>query len=98
MNMTKSMPLFILCATLLSACGQNGFLARTGQTCEKLPPSDERIACEQKVKASLAAAEKQRAQEQTDARKLEDAPGAASERANKLCFTRQATGERVCPN
>lgn len=88
----------ILSATLLSACGQNGFLARTGQTCEKLPPSTERIACEQKVKASLAAAEKQRAQEQADARKLEDAPDVSSDRAKKLCFTRQSTGELVCPN
>lgn len=90
--------LLILSATLLSACGQNGFLARTGQTCEKLPPSDERIACEKRVKASLAAAEKQRAQEQADARKLEEAPDAVSERARKLCFTRQSTGEVVCPN
>jgi len=96
--MTKYLLLFILSATLLSACGQNGFLARTGQTCEKLPPSDERIACEKRVKASLAAAEKQRAQEQADARKREDAPGAASDTAKKLCFTRQATGELICPN
>ncbi|MFM2059952.1 MAG: hypothetical protein RLY71_4337 [Pseudomonadota bacterium] len=96
--MTRYSLLFILSATLLSACGQNGFLARTGQTCEKLPPSAERIACEQKVKASLAAAEKQRAQEQAEARKLEDAPGVASDRAKKLCFTRQSTGELVCPN
>jgi hypothetical protein len=96
--MIKYLPIFLLSSSLLSACGSNGFLARTEQSCEKIPPSDERIACEKKVKEILAAAEKQRAKEQADSKKMDDAAGAASDRTKKLCFTRQSTGELVCPN
>lgn len=47
--------------SLLSGCGVNGWLADHEQSCRKYPPSDERVACEQRFKETLAASDKQRA-------------------------------------
>lgn len=97
--MLKHLLIFLLSSFLLTACASDGFLARTAHSCNKIPPSDERIACQQKVKETLDAAEKQRAKEQADAKKSEENPGATStDRTKNLCFTRQSTGELVCPN
>lgn len=89
---------FFLLVPLLNACGSSGFLASTEQTCNKYPPSDERTACEKKNKEILSAAEKQRAQERAEAQKSVEKADPASGKKNDLCFTRQSTGERVCPN
>jgi hypothetical protein len=84
-------------ATLISGCGVNGWLVNHEQSCNKYPPSDERIACEKRFKEILAASEKQRTQDREKAA-LEMQPDSSSDTKNGLCFKRQATGETVCPN
>ena len=82
---------------LLSGCGVNGWFASHEQSCNKYPPSDERVACEKRFKETLAAAERQRAQDREKAL-LESKPEGSAEPRNGLCFKRQSTGEMVCPN
>ena len=83
--------------SLLSGCGVNGWMANHEQSCRKYPPSDERVACEQRFKETLAASDKQRAADREKAL-LESQPDGSTEPRNGLCFKRQSTGEMVCPN
>ena len=94
-------PIFTLAAislsSLLCGCGANGWLASHEQSCNKYPPSDERVACEKQLKEVFAAAEKQRAQDRENAMK-ETQPDIKNDPKKGLCFKRQSTGETVCPN
>lgn len=83
--------------SLLYGCGANGWLANHEQSCNKYPPSDERVACEKRFNETLAASERQRAlnREKT---LLETQPEGSRDRKKGLCFKRQSTGEMVCPN
>jgi hypothetical protein len=72
-------------------------MANHEQSCRKYPPSDERVACEQRFKETLAASDKQRAADREKAL-LESQPDGSTEPRNGLCFKRQSTGETVCPN
>jgi hypothetical protein len=83
--------------SLLAGCGSNGWLANHEQSCNKYPPSDERVACEKRFKEILAASEKQRTQERQNATR-ESEPEGSSDPKKGLCFKRQSTGETVCPN
>lgn len=83
--------------SLLGGCGANGWLANHEQSCNKYPPSDERVACEKQFKEILVATEKQRTLDRQNA-KREAQPESSNDPKKGLCFKRQSTGETVCPN
>jgi hypothetical protein len=79
---------------MLMACGTDGFMARAEGACVKYPTPDARAECEQRQRQALSDFKKQQEQDHKAQRALEkDAPSPRS-----LCFTRQPSGELVCPN
>jgi len=83
---------------MLSGCGSNGMLnpnAWNEESCVKYPTPDARADCVRRIKEAEAAFEKQK---QADERRQRALDGGQSRKANDLCFTRQSTGEVVCPN
>ena len=85
----------IVAATLLNACGANGFLERVTEVCNKYPTPDARADCERRTSDSQDAFKKQK--EENDKKQRASDKGDTT-KPDGLCFTRQSTGERVCPN
>lgn len=83
--------------SLLSGCGSNGWLTNHEQSCNKYPPSDERVACQKRLDEIFAASKKEREQDRDKALQETQTDG-RSDPKKGLCFKRQSTGEMVCPN
>jgi hypothetical protein len=94
LSMSRSSAALVL-ASLLAACGINGPVAKAEFTCNKYPSHDAKADCERREKDTKAA---MRQEEQARESRQREAERADTARPKDLCFTRQSTGERVCPN
>ncbi|MFZ4552536.1 MAG: hypothetical protein ACOYNB_12005 [Aquabacterium sp.] len=87
-------------AWLLAALASGSALAvpplyHNEQSCSKFPTPSAQAECREKQKQTMEAFEKERRKKSADVdfKKRTDQPA-----KKDLCFTRQSTGETVCPN
>jgi hypothetical protein len=86
-------PLALLLPLSIAYAGENA-LFKAENSCLKYPPSDARTECMRTEREAAAESEKERQREKAAAKSSES----GRPKKNDLCFTRKATGERVCPN
>lgn len=83
-------------APLSTALAVSSTLLKAEHMCLKYPTIEARADCQRREKESQAAFDKAEAQALRD--KGWKKEGAGDKAKGDLCFTRAATGERVCPN
>ncbi len=93
MMLKKFTPLALLLPLSIAFAGENA-LFKVSNSCLKVPPSDARIECMKAQREANAAFAKERQREEAASKNTDS----ARPKQNDLCFTRKATGERVCPN
>lgn len=90
MKIRHLLPLHLLISATFACAGENA-MSRVEQSCVKVPAPQARADCERRQKESMAAFEKEK-----KAKQKAEAP--SPQKKSDLCFTRNATGEVVCPN
>ena len=94
MKLKQLTPILLLIPMAIACAGENA-LARVEQSCIKYPTPEARADSEKVKKSTMDAFESEKKAEQ---KKATEAGGPDQKKRNDLCFTRQATGEVVCPN
>jgi hypothetical protein len=87
-----ALPLLLL--PLSAAFAGDNALFRHSDSCLHVPPGDARTECMKKQREAAAAFEMERKREEATTRSADHEPS----KKEDPCFTRKATGERVCPN
>lgn len=95
MNLMKSTLVALAGLAATAGHAQGNALFRAEQACIKYPGPAAQDECRRRQKEAMEAFRRDEAQKARDA--AQSADGAAP-RQNGLCFTREGTGERVCPN
>jgi hypothetical protein len=91
MNNKTASTLFLAMLVSLAGCQvlYDTKVADTESGCEKLVSQTQVQECKQKVRAQLADYRREQSDKNRSQSKAE---------RDSLCFTKQATGEKVCPN
>ena len=95
MNLMKTTLVVLAGLAATASHAEGNALFRAEQACIKYAGPAAQDECRRRQKEAMEAFRRDEAQKARDAAQPADS---AAPRKNGLCFTREGTGERVCPN